>query len=138
MLPLENFVNKLMRYSGNIDVYVLGSDRQARDRFQKQGFYSSLYFKYKSVPDNVYPCYYLDHYLLPGDGLYRRIPGSFFCSAVYNLNTCTLLWNRPYFAGSRIMCPVLGLFFHTSAIYPAYRETRRYADADDVFYHCIT
>ena len=34
MLPLENFVNKLMRYSGNIDVYVLGSDRQARDHFK--------------------------------------------------------------------------------------------------------
>jgi len=36
MLPLENFVNKLMRYSGNIDVYVLGSDRQARDRFKNR------------------------------------------------------------------------------------------------------
>jgi len=36
MLPLENFVNKLIRYSGNIDVYVLGSDRQARDRFKNR------------------------------------------------------------------------------------------------------
>ena len=36
MLPLENFVNKLMRYSGNIDVYVLGSDSQAKDRFKNR------------------------------------------------------------------------------------------------------
>jgi len=36
MLPLENFVNKLMRFSGNIDVYVLGSDRQAKDRFKNR------------------------------------------------------------------------------------------------------
>ena len=42
MFLLGNFVNKLIRYSGNIDVYVLGSDRQARDHFKKQSFYSCL------------------------------------------------------------------------------------------------
>ncbi len=36
MLILGNFVNKLIRYSGNIDVYVLGSDRQAKDRFKNR------------------------------------------------------------------------------------------------------
>jgi len=34
MLRLGNFVNRLIRYSGNIDVYVLGSDTRARDRFR--------------------------------------------------------------------------------------------------------
>jgi len=36
MLRLENFVNKLLRYSGNIDVYILGSDSQAKDHFKKR------------------------------------------------------------------------------------------------------
>jgi two-component system, OmpR family, sensor histidine kinase KdpD len=46
MLQLENFVNRLIRYSGNIDVYILGSDSQAKDRFREKvalpSFTSSL------------------------------------------------------------------------------------------------
>ena len=34
MFRLGKFVNRLIRYSGNIDVYILGSDSQAKDRFQ--------------------------------------------------------------------------------------------------------
>jgi len=34
MLQLGNFVNRLIRYSGNIDVYILGSDSLAKDRFR--------------------------------------------------------------------------------------------------------
>jgi two-component system sensor histidine kinase KdpD len=34
LLRLGKFVNRLIRYSGNIDVYILGSDSQAKDRFQ--------------------------------------------------------------------------------------------------------
>jgi len=34
MLRLGNFVNRLIRYSGNIDVYILGSDSNAKDRFR--------------------------------------------------------------------------------------------------------
>jgi two-component system, OmpR family, sensor histidine kinase KdpD len=36
MLRLGNFVNRLIQYSGNIDVYILGSDSQAKDRFKKK------------------------------------------------------------------------------------------------------
>jgi len=36
MIRLGNFVNRLIRYSGNIDVYILGSDNQAKDRFKLQ------------------------------------------------------------------------------------------------------
>ena len=36
MIRLENFVNKLVRYSGNIDVYILGSDSQAKDHFKQR------------------------------------------------------------------------------------------------------
>ncbi len=36
MLRLGNFVNRLIRYSGNIDVYVLGSDSQAKDHFKEK------------------------------------------------------------------------------------------------------
>lgn len=35
MFRMGNFVNRLLRYSGNIDVYILGSDRQARDHFKE-------------------------------------------------------------------------------------------------------
>jgi two-component system, OmpR family, sensor histidine kinase KdpD len=35
LLRLGNFVNKLIRYSGNIDVYILGSDIQTKDRFKE-------------------------------------------------------------------------------------------------------
>jgi len=34
MLRLGHFVNRLIRYSGNIDVYILGSDSQAKDNFR--------------------------------------------------------------------------------------------------------
>jgi two-component system, OmpR family, sensor histidine kinase KdpD len=34
MFRLGSFVNKLIKYSGNIDVYILGSDRASKDRFK--------------------------------------------------------------------------------------------------------
>jgi two-component system, OmpR family, sensor histidine kinase KdpD len=34
MFRLGNYVNRLIQYSGNIDVYILGSDSHARDRFR--------------------------------------------------------------------------------------------------------
>ena len=36
MFQLGNFVNRLIRYSGNIDVYILGSDKQAKDYYRKK------------------------------------------------------------------------------------------------------
>ena len=36
MFLLGNFVNRLIRYSGNIDVYILGSDSQAKDKYQEK------------------------------------------------------------------------------------------------------
>ena len=35
LLRLGNFVNRLIRYSGNIDVYILGSDIQSKDKYKK-------------------------------------------------------------------------------------------------------
>jgi two-component system sensor histidine kinase KdpD len=35
LLRLGNFINRLIRYSGNIDVYILGSDIQSKDRFKE-------------------------------------------------------------------------------------------------------
>lgn len=35
LLRLGNFVNRLIRYSGNIDVYILGSDNQSIDKFKE-------------------------------------------------------------------------------------------------------
>ena len=36
MLRLGNFVNRLIRYSGNIDVYILGSDSHSKDHFKER------------------------------------------------------------------------------------------------------
>ena len=36
MFLLGNLINRLIRYSGNIDVYILGSDNQAKDHFKKR------------------------------------------------------------------------------------------------------
>ena len=36
MFKLGNFVNRLIRYSGNIDVYILGADSQAKDHFKER------------------------------------------------------------------------------------------------------
>jgi len=36
LLRLGNFVNRLIRYSGNIDVYILGSDNQSKDKYKEK------------------------------------------------------------------------------------------------------
>ena len=36
MFRLGNFVNRLIRYSGNIDVYILGADNQSKDHFREK------------------------------------------------------------------------------------------------------
>ena len=36
MFRLNNFLNRLIRYSGNIDVYILGSDSQAKDHYKEK------------------------------------------------------------------------------------------------------
>jgi two-component system sensor histidine kinase KdpD len=36
LLRLGNFVNRLIRYSGNIDVYILGSDVQSTEKFKEK------------------------------------------------------------------------------------------------------
>jgi two-component system, OmpR family, sensor histidine kinase KdpD len=36
LMRLGNFVNRLIRYSGNIDVYILGSDIQSKDKFKEK------------------------------------------------------------------------------------------------------
>ena len=36
LLLLGNFVNRLIRYSGNIDVYILGSDSHSKDKFKER------------------------------------------------------------------------------------------------------
>lgn len=42
MFRLGNFVNRLIRYSGNIDVYILGSDNQAKDSYKGKIFLPSF------------------------------------------------------------------------------------------------
>jgi two-component system sensor histidine kinase KdpD len=47
LLRLGNFINRLIRYSGNIDVYILGSDIQSKDKFKKKVFLPSFTSDFK-------------------------------------------------------------------------------------------
>ena len=47
MFRLGNFVNRLIRYSGNIDVYILGADSHAKDNFGKKVVLPSFTSGYK-------------------------------------------------------------------------------------------
>jgi two-component system sensor histidine kinase KdpD len=109
MLRLGNFVNRLIRYSGNIDVYILGSDSQAKDHFKEK----------VSVPSFTSS---IRQYLV--------------IALAVTLSSVICYWYRTYIARGHIMCPHLGLFFYPSAIYLSYRKTRRYAYACHVFFHC--
>jgi two-component system sensor histidine kinase KdpD len=42
MYSFGNFVNRLISYSGNIDVYILGTDTQAKDPFREKTFIPSF------------------------------------------------------------------------------------------------
>jgi two-component system, OmpR family, sensor histidine kinase KdpD len=42
LFRLGNFVNRLIRYCGNIDVYILGSDRQTKDKYEKRASFLSF------------------------------------------------------------------------------------------------
>ncbi|MCE1200026.1 MAG: sensor histidine kinase KdpD [Marinilabiliales bacterium] len=42
MIRLGNFVNRLIRYSGSIDVYILGADNQAKGRYKEKVFVPSF------------------------------------------------------------------------------------------------
>ncbi|HWR99975.1 MAG TPA: sensor histidine kinase KdpD [Prolixibacteraceae bacterium] len=42
MLQLGNFVNRLIRYSGNIDVYILGADTHSKGRYREKVFVPSF------------------------------------------------------------------------------------------------
>jgi two-component system, OmpR family, sensor histidine kinase KdpD len=42
MFRLGNFVNRLIRYSGNIDVYILGADSESKDHFREKVFTPSF------------------------------------------------------------------------------------------------
>jgi len=53
MIQLGSFVHRLIRYSGNIDVYVLGADSQAKDHFKKQvslPAFTSNFRQYLTIP----------------------------------------------------------------------------------------
>ena len=70
LLRLGNFVNKLIRYSGNIDVYILGSDVQSTEKFKesvsmpsftaniRQYFISSLVVIFSTVV-----CFFIKGYI---------------------------------------------------------------------------
>jgi two-component system, OmpR family, sensor histidine kinase KdpD len=52
MLRLGNYVNRLIRYSGNIDLYILGADSHARDRFREKvriPSFTSNFYQYLTI-----------------------------------------------------------------------------------------
>jgi len=68
LLKLGNFVNRLIKYSGNIDVYILGSDTQVEDKFKVKAAippFTSNISQYMTVAFIVILtsviCYFLNH-----------------------------------------------------------------------------
>lgn len=47
MFLLGNFINRLIRYSGNIDVYILGADYQAKDKYRERATVPSFTSNFK-------------------------------------------------------------------------------------------
>ena len=60
LFRLGNFVNRLIRYSGNIDVYILGSDRQAKDKYEERASFLSFTSDYRQYFIAGSPC--RDHF----------------------------------------------------------------------------
>ena len=54
MIRLGNFVNRLIRYSGNIDVYILGADSQSKDHFREKVFTPSFTSNISQYPSQKY------------------------------------------------------------------------------------
>jgi len=70
LLRLGRFVNRLIRYSGNIDVYILGSDNQSKDKFRERiSFppFTSTIQQYLIIPIIVLltsvVCYFIKDYI---------------------------------------------------------------------------
>jgi two-component system sensor histidine kinase KdpD len=133
MLRLGNFVNRLIRYSGNIDVYILGSDSQAKDHFKEKvsipSFTSSIrqYLVISlAVTLSSVICYLVKDFIG-----YQVV--SFVL--LFLISILALFYGTGPILLAATLCH-LGLFFYPSTIYLAYRKTRRYAHACHVFFHC--
>ena len=118
LLRLGNFVNRLIRYSGNIDVYILGSDIQSKDKFKKNAslpsFTSNIrqYFTAAFIVIFIAViCFFIkESYWLSG---------CFFCIIVRCFNPCILLWNRSDSCLCNYERPYLGFLFSSATLYPS-------------------
>ncbi len=78
LLRLGNFVNRLIRYSGNIDVYILGSDIQTKDKFREKVSLAFVYIKYPAIFSCINDCYFTSNYLFFDKRIYW-LSGCFVC-----------------------------------------------------------
>jgi two-component system sensor histidine kinase KdpD len=108
LLRLGRFVNRLIRYSGNIDVYILGSDNLSKDKFREKISippFTSTIRQYLTIPIIV---------------LLSSVVCYLICIALRCLNTCSVFWHGSHFTSSNPECLYLGLFFHPTPIYHTY------------------
>ncbi len=119
MLQLGNFVNRLIRYSGNIDVYILGSDSQAKDHFREKvaiPSFTSNFRQYIITSILViltslicYPFHEVLGYQVVSFGL------------LFLVSMLAIFYGTgPILLAALSECAHLGLFFHTAAKYAAY------------------
>jgi two-component system sensor histidine kinase KdpD len=116
LLRLGNFVNRLIRYSGNIDVYILGSDIQTKDRFKENvslPSFTSNIRQYLTVSLIII----LTAIICFSIKANYWLSGCFICFIVCCFNTCIFLWQRAHLAVGDVERPNLGLFFHTTTLY---------------------
>ena len=110
MFRLGNFVNRLIRYSGNIDVYILGSDSQAKDNFREKVSIPSFTSNIKQYLIICFHCYSYFSSLLSCKRYYW-LPGSFICLLFLVSILGPFLWTGPILLAATLSALIWDYFF---------------------------
>jgi two-component system sensor histidine kinase KdpD len=114
LLRLGNFVNRLIRYSGNIDVYILGSDIKTTDKFKER-------VSLPSFTSNLSQYFIASLVVILTAFICFSIKGFIGYQVVCCFYTCIFLRYRAHFTLCNPECHYLGFLFYTSALYASCR-----------------
>ena len=104
------FINRLIRYSGNIDVYILGTDTRLKDKIEEKSFHPFFYIKHPAIPCHLSDCYPDFNWLLYAER-HCRISGCLVWITVFSFNSGALLWYGANLTGGNTERSYMGLFF---------------------------
>ena len=134
MLLLGSFVNRLIRYSGNIDVYILGSDNKAKDKFKEKvsipSFTSNLR-QYITVVSMI--LIFSFTFFLVKDYIGYQVV-SF--ALLFLVSMLALFFGTgPIFVAATLSALIWDFFFIPPQFYITYWKGGGYAHAFNVFYY---